>query len=190
MKRETAELHKEVEKENLAQFIIDHSIEIENYKLLLLQNYIAYTVTESKIASLLPTFRSAKYVQIAKDLRNLSVQPKLPPELTFDLSGPAEAYGAAYVVLGSGLGGLIISKHLPKCHALKGLPLANFFSRNNDNLEQWIGFKNEIENISFSNEDETLVIKKAKETFLFFADVFRNRSLLESSNTECSTLSR
>lgn len=176
LKRETAQIHQDIEKENLARFIIDHSIELFEYKKLLLQNFTAYNLTEKEISTFLPSFRGDKHLEIAKDLENLGLAATIPENLCFNISAPAEAYGAAYVVLGSGLGGMVISKHIEKCKNLKDIHDPVFFSINSRNIEDWKNFQKEIEKISFSEEEQEMAIRKAKETFSFFAKIFKINS--------------
>ncbi|MES2874674.1 MAG: hypothetical protein V4708_13190 [Bacteroidota bacterium] len=59
------ELHAEVEAQNLAGQIMDHSIDLETYKLLLLQNFIAYQATETAIKKFLPKYSGKKHKQIS-----------------------------------------------------------------------------------------------------------------------------
>ena len=49
LREQTATLHKEIEKDNTAGLIMDHSITLEEYKLLLLQNYLAYKIVEDEM---------------------------------------------------------------------------------------------------------------------------------------------
>ena len=79
LREATASLHEQIEKENLARHILDHSISLEDYKLLLLQNYIAYAVTEKAIAAHLVGYKGAKHLQLEKDL--LELQVEIPPFL-------------------------------------------------------------------------------------------------------------
>lgn len=170
----TETLHREIEKENLAGLIISHSISLEEYKLLLLQNYLAYTVTEQEIAIHLPAFKAVKSPQLKKDLEYLNV--KIPPVLEYregyTINTEAEAYGAAYVVEGSALGGMLISRELGNCTALEGIEEHSFFNGKRENTNGWKLFCKSIKNREFSREEEKQAIHKARETFEFFSRVF------------------
>ena len=47
-------MHTDIEKDNTANKIMDHSISLEDYKLLLFQNFLAYKAAESEIEKFLP----------------------------------------------------------------------------------------------------------------------------------------
>ena len=68
LKEATRELHEQVEAQNLAKQIMDHSIDLETYKLLLLQNFTAYQATETAIKQVLPEYSGKKHKQLQKDL--------------------------------------------------------------------------------------------------------------------------
>lgn len=169
----TAQLHKEIEGQNLARYIMDHSMDMETYKLLLMQNYMAYKKTESEIGKYFPKETESKFQKLQQDLYNLEVELQ---ETTheFFCHSKAEAFGAAYVVEGSALGGMIISKNIPGCDALSNLEEQYFFKDDRQNLESWEKFKKRLAQHTFSDEEELEAIEKAKETFLFFGKVFQS----------------
>ena len=76
----TKKLHEELEKENLAGQIISHEISLDDYKLLLLQNYIAYKITEAEISKFIPSYQSDKTDKLAKDLEALGVDNSISKE--------------------------------------------------------------------------------------------------------------
>lgn len=102
----------EIEEGNLAGDIMSHTISLENYKLLLLQNFIAYNVVDREIAKFIPEFSSNKANRLQEDLSNLKVDTSIYKEFEdqFSIDSIAEAWGAWYVVEGSVLGGMMISK--------------------------------------------------------------------------------
>ncbi|MEC8682625.1 MAG: biliverdin-producing heme oxygenase, partial [Bacteroidota bacterium] len=51
LKTQTATLHQKTEEDNLAKYILDHSIDKETYKRLLQQNYLAYARIDALLAS-------------------------------------------------------------------------------------------------------------------------------------------
>lgn len=174
-KNATANLHNEIEGENPARFIIDHSIDMETYKLLLLQNYMAYKKTESEISKFIAGYPGNKYLKLESDLDNLEVTLQDTPH-GFSCNNIAEAFGAAYVVEGSALGGMVISRNILKCDALSGLKEQVFFSGDRENLKSWEGFKKQLSEHNFSEEEATAATEKAMETFRFFGKVFRSES--------------
>lgn len=174
LKEETRDLHEQVEQENLAGFIMDHSIDPEQYKLLLLQNYIAYRETETEIKNFLPNFAGNKHLQLQKDLEDLNVSEGSSAEdISFKCRTTAEAFGAAYVVEGSALGGMIIAKNLQHCKKLNQDWKHHFFNGDRENVKNWNSFKKELEAYPFSLLEEEQAVQKAKETFLFFKKIFR-----------------
>ncbi len=172
LKAATRQLHEQIEAENPARYIVDHSIDLETYRLLLLQNYLAYKHTELAIASVLDKYEGRKYRQLEKDLEGLGV-PIVDIPLEFTCRNKAEALGAAYVVEGSALGGMVLAKHLPKCAALSGIEQHYFFNGNRENMKEWNSFKKTISEYNFSEEEEIEATEKAKETFEFFGRIFR-----------------
>lgn len=172
---ETRELHEEIEKDNLAGLIISNKIEMEEYKLLLLQNYIAYKITETEIAKHLHNFNTTKSEQLQQDLEALEVDYSLEGKYLeeFSCKNKAEAIGAAYVVEGSALGGMLISRQLKNCANLANIERHHFFNGNKDNLKSWKDFSKEIDTTTLSPEEEAKAVEMAKETFRFFGKVFR-----------------
>lgn len=173
LKEETRELHEQIEDKNLARYIMDHSMDLETYKLLLLQNYLAYRETETEIQKFLPHYEGKKHEQLKQDLEQLGIFEGIPPKNnTFVCHSRAEALGAAYVVEGSALGGMVLAKNLSKCKGLNQISRHFFFNGSKDNLEDWKAFKAELEKYSFSLVEEKEAIEKAKDTFRFFKNIF------------------
>lgn len=173
LKEETQELHDQIEEKNLAQEIMNGSIELDTYKLLLLQNYIAYRQTETEILKFLPSYTGSKHLQLKQDLENLGMAGIIPLQNDdFQCHSPAEALGTAYVVEGSALGGMVLAKKLKDCPALEDLPPQKFFSGDKENLKDWRKFKEELEEYPFTKAEEIEAIEKAKETFRYFDKIF------------------
>ncbi len=173
LKEETRELHEQIEEQNLAKRIMDHSIDLPTYKLLLLQNYLAYWKTETEIKKQLPNYRAKKHLQLKQDLEQLNVSTTIAPQdAIFECHSPAEALGAAYVVEGSALGGMLLAKNLQKCSNLAEVDQHYFFNGDMDNLKDWKSFQKELENYSFTEAEEIAAIEKAKATFRFFESIF------------------
>lgn len=172
LKEATRELHQQVEAENLARFIMDHTIDMKTYRLLLLQNYLAYKNTETAIAGYIKGYVGTKHHELAKDLKNLEV-PQAEINSGFSCNSVAEAFGAAYVVEGSALGGMVLAKNIPHCSKLSSIQTHHFFNGDRDNLEAWKNFKTRLAEQNFSEKEQLQATEKAKETFRFFREVFR-----------------
>ncbi|SDL34313.1 heme oxygenase [Salinimicrobium catena] len=180
LKEATKDLHQQVEEENLARFIMDHSMDVETYKLLLLQNFLAYQKTENAIAPFIKGYQGQKHKQLQKDLEQLKIS-KFAPEFEFSCNSRAEAFGAAYVVEGSALGGMVLARNIKKCAGLSSIEKHHFFNGDKDSLKAWNDFKNELSQQDFSEKEQEEALEKAKDTFRFFREVFRmERTVLHS----------
>ncbi|MBT8319985.1 MAG: biliverdin-producing heme oxygenase [Gramella sp.] len=172
LREETEALHREIEKDNLANKIMDHSINLEEYKSLLFQNFIAYSIAESEIRKFLDGTTGDKSKNIFKDLKALGIDPSVP-DLEFTCNNEAEAIGAAYVIEGSAMGGMIIGKEIDNCNSLKELPVQEFFNGNRSNIKSWNNFLKFLRSREFSKEETDLAAEKAKQTFMLFQEAFR-----------------
>jgi len=174
LREATNSLHKKIEQGNLAADIMSNTISLENYKLLLLQNFIAYKVVDTEIAKFITDFNSDKAERLKKDLENLEVNTAVYKDFeeNFTINNFAEAWGAWYVVEGSVLGGLMISKEISNCNNLTEIEEHHFFNGNRQTLNGWKTFCSQLKKIDFSEKEEAAAIKKAKETFEFFGLIF------------------
>ncbi|MUP41019.1 biliverdin-producing heme oxygenase [Gramella aestuarii] len=171
LREETAELHKALEGENLANKIMDHSISREEYRNLLFQNYIAYKKAETEIAKYLPV-KTEKTAKLSTDLEVLGVKDQ-GPVLDFSCNNEAEAIGAAYVIEGSAMGGLLIGKEIKDCDSLTGLPDQVFFSGTRDSMKGWNEYLKFLRSREFTDAEIDAAASKAKETFLLFERAFQ-----------------
>lgn len=179
LKEETRELHEQVEEENLAKYIMDHSMDLPTYKLLLVQNYIAYTATEKAIKRIIPGYSGSKHEQLRKDLVQLGVSLEIPAKNdSFVCHSIAEALGAAYVVEGSALGGMVLARNISKCPGLSSVEQHHFFNGEKANVQEWNAFKDRLKQHNFSPVEEEQAIEKAQDTFRFFKAVFRSHFVL------------
>lgn len=176
LKEETRILHEQIEAQNLARRILDHSIDLDTYKLLLCQNYLAYRKTETEIKKIFPNYRDKKHRQLQKDLEQFHVPIPLSCEDEFfKCESKAEALGATYVVEGSALGGLLLAKNISKCQNLAGIEQHYFFNGNKNNLHDWNNFKKALQDYTFTEVEEAEAIAKAKATFRFFGKIFNKK---------------
>lgn len=179
LREATAQLHKNIEKDNLAGLIMSNDITEEEYKLLLLQNYVAYKVTEVALMRKLANYSSDKSQRLQEDLLNLNIDASIAKEYLnkFIITNRAEALGAAYVVEGSSLGGMVIAKEIKNCEALAHINTHNFFNGDRDNVKSWNSFRKSLKEEIFTALEEIQAIDKAKETFQFFNEVFNTVKL-------------
>jgi len=176
LRETTAALHERIEQKNPAQAILDHSMDQEGYIQLLLQNYSAYRPLEQEIAAFLPFFQAGKAARLSRDLEALSVFPE-PEEYDFKIRTVAEAFGAAYVLEGSALGGMVIAKHLTQCEQLKDLEAQHFFNGDKSSLNSWNLYKQELARQDFNEIQKGELLAKARESFLFFERSFERKQL-------------
>lgn len=184
LREETTELHKQIEKDNLAGLIMSHEISLEEYKLLLLQNYLAYQLVEEEITPFYDTKQSGRLERLERDLKALDVDPaealnELKGEFT--CASKSEAMGAAYVIEGSALGGMMISKELKNCHKLNQIEEHHFFNGDRNNLKSWNNFLKIVRNTDFTKEEEEQAAGKACDTFRFFGRIFSRKNLQRAS---------
>ncbi|MFI2741878.1 biliverdin-producing heme oxygenase [Zhouia sp. PK063] len=184
LRAETAQQHEETEAENLASKIIDHSISLAEYKVLILQNYVTYMALENVITPVLQEhlltdesqfLSHEKSEQLALDLKVLHMGSNYPTqELQLpQINNLAQALGALYVIEGSMLGGMMIGEHLPKCEALKEITAFHFFTKDKKEVaERWRNFCSMIRSENLSDKEIEEVIESAKNTFAFFSQVF------------------
>lgn len=151
---------------------MDHSITLEEYKLLLFQNYIAYKASEDQIQKFLPKQVSDKAKTLKKDLQNLNVN-SLDHTLDFICNSEVEAIGAAYVIEGSAMGGMLIGKEVSNCPNLQDLPQQNFFNGKRDNIKSWNQFLKFVRSREFNENEKEIAAKKAQETFELFGQAFK-----------------
>ena len=179
LKQATEDLHREIEKDNLATLIISNKISVEEYKLLLLQNYISYAVTESSIAKYLANYEIHKTPRLLRDLEYLGVKYSITLRVreTLRIVNQAEDLGAAYVVEGSAVDGMVIAKEIKNCQALDVIKDHHFFNGNRKNVKSWNTFSKFLKEQEFTSLEEIHAIDKAKETFLFFGEVFKTTKL-------------
>ncbi|MCM8570444.1 biliverdin-producing heme oxygenase [Gramella jeungdoensis] len=173
LREATAELHKKLEGENLANKIVDHSINLDEYKLLLYQNYLAYSTVEDQLLEFIPGQSQDKSEKLKNDLSEMGMT-NLDSESLFEFSckNEAEAIGAAYVIEGSAMGGMIIGKEVKKCDSLKNLPEQTFFNGTRDSIKGWNEFLKFLRSREFTEKEKELAANKAKETFKLFEKAF------------------
>ena len=83
-----------------------------------------------------------------------------------------EALGAAYVLEGSAMGGMLIAKELQHCKNLASIGTHHFFNGERKNVQGWKEFMKKVNSREFSEEETQKAKLKAKETFRFFGKTF------------------
>ena len=177
LKEQTKTIHNNVEGTNLAKYIMDGSMSLEQYKTYLIQNYHSYKAVEDALVlnkgiireDLHSFINSNKSDHLFKDLKNLAVNniPENSKEITFD--SEVEAIAALYVIQGSMIGGNMISKKLRTCPELKDIETHHFFDFCvKDSMKLWSNFKTTVNNANFPESEYEKALASAKKAFLCF----------------------
>jgi len=178
LKEGTLQIHKNVERHNLAKHILSHTITPEIYEQLLLQNYITYYSIEEellkntkKIRPTLKTFISTEKSDFLRnDLEKIGIFKKMNLRIKeLNITSEAAVIGALYVIEGSMMGTAIIGKHISNCDAIKEICQHIFYKQNPKQLaKRWKSFKDCIQQIDFNDQERDESLQSAKQTFLLF----------------------
>lgn len=182
LKEQTQLLHEEAEKYNDAFKVINHNISLPDYKELLLINYGSYQPVEKCInahRTLLPEELKEfawyhKSDRITKDLEFFDNDVQDVELLEFDVTVASAEHliGMMYVLEGSMMGGLVISKHVSKCPLLHHIPEQLFFNREVEaTLSRWSRFKAAVEKRDYTKTQIAQAVMAANKTFSFFKEV-------------------
>ena len=179
LKTRTATLHKETEADNLAKYILDHSITLDQYKALLSQNYQAYyTLSElskqfsGPMPESLRVFADSKKAEaLEKDLKQLgaSLPSKLNESLPNEINYPF-LLGMLYVAEGSMMGGLLIRKNLENCEGINTIETHHFFGKSApDVMNRWKAFTEAVNEKTYTDSE----IDEAVDGAYFAFEIFQ-----------------
>lgn len=186
LKKETASIHEEVEQENLAKYIMDGSIDQGTYERLLRQSFMVYKSVEDFINArynilpdaLKPFSGFKKTNTLAQDIAGFSSLPLPKPIHIVDTRDIATLVGKLYVIEGSMIGGVMISKKLPQCSKLDHIKEHYFFNNNTaSSVARWKDFKAAVQNIDFSDQDIERAVASAKDTFQIFKKAYKKQTI-------------
>lgn len=110
---------------------------------------------------------------IADDILSLDGSlPELTPEQHLPkIENKLQALGALYVMEGSTLGGIYISKMIAKqLNIQDGISLSFFEGYGEKTEDMWNSFRSSLDGQVIKSEEQTLVIQAANQTFLKFKD--------------------
>ncbi len=184
LKKNTASIHQQIEKDNLAKYILDHSISKEDYKKLLIQNFEFYHTIEQALnqqknfihAGFHSFLTDKKTQSLKKDLVTLDTDIDLDTfqKYSYQIDSQNAAIGALYVSEGSALGGIVISKHLSSCPKLNTLKKHHFFGNDvSVFLGQWKNFRQTVEEHFNHNGNKEEILQSAIKTFQLFGQIMR-----------------
>lgn len=182
LKARTENLHRQVEEDNLASHILDHSIKPMQYEQLLIQNYRAYATLEHFLKEnkeVLPEelqsfIDGKKTAAIAEDLKHFRTAP---PERTSDFKpetvSPEALIGILYVIEGSMLGGLMIQQHLDSCEGLRDIRHHHFFGGDpKESIARWRSFMKAVNSKEYTHGEIDEAVDAAHEAFALFGKMY------------------
>ncbi|RNA61778.1 heme oxygenase [Chryseobacterium nematophagum] len=174
LKRNTAEYHDAAEKLFNSEKIFNRTFTLEDYKKIIVTNYVMLLNSEDKIFNHLSSIYEGKLQLIERkklfliemDLESLSVK-QIIPSYDIEFDNENEALGALYVIEGSTLGGNVIAKQLSKTEGFENITF-NFFGCYQENTgSMWKTFKEVLDtNVKEENYNEVLSGAKKLYTFL------------------------
>lgn len=133
-----------------------------------LEQHIERYINASNLADYL---QRRKTSAIADDIQALG--GAIPPLATDDelpvIDNYLKAFGAMYVIEGSTLGGKIISKMIQQhLHIEDGKGLSFFNSYGEQTEQMWVSFKEILNDVALTAEDEAIITESANQTFAKF----------------------
>lgn len=179
LKLNTRQYHDEIENKLKSNRLFDGTFTQEDYYKMLLVNHQFIKVYEDQILSLLheedieflKQLNFKKLELIEKDLAELHLEP-YKSTVVNDLENRAQALGALYVIEGSMLGGMVISKQLKKYPELAESSFNYFGHYGHDLGPIWKAFVNYL-NSNVTAQDQQLEVLngaiKAYQTLIVIA---------------------
>jgi len=178
LRTETAQNHKELESLMFVNEIMSNSLTVQDYKKLLIINFIIHQKLENRLANMLDADIAVKMEMnsrlklsaLEKDLDFWGIDSLTLPGLDFELFLPqknnAEVLGALYVLEGATLGGNVIKKHILANPDFTGKESGlNYYGIYGDELgNKWKNFVSVLNDSVLETEYERCV-NSANETF-------------------------
>jgi heme oxygenase (biliverdin-IX-beta and delta-forming) len=191
LKTETKPSHDSVERFAHSDKIMDHSLSLDQYRELIVSQYLLHHHLEAQLAEVLSPEQLAalefdqrrKLPFLAQDLAE--VAPGAPEDATdlladYRLASVYDALGAMYVLEGSTLGGAVIRRELAKNPHLVG-QVADFryYGCYGPLIgERWKNFQGLLNAWAVTDEQQDAVVAKAKETFALFERLLARQQAL------------
>jgi heme oxygenase len=180
LKAETAANHQATEGVSFGSQIMNGTLTLEQYATLIEKNYILHAVIEESLvrSGLIPEelelTQRLKTKSLAADLFLLGKSLPALPSSKITYSTVEEALGAMYVVEGATLGGAYILKALQRNPAISVLGEFYYYGVYGELIgTHWKNFQAALLEYVSTNEQENNAIESAKQTFDFFAEIFR-----------------
>lgn len=188
LKVETKANHEETESFSYGNKIMDGSLTIDEYKQLIIKNYVYHLAVEKALVDFaqLSTIEGLelqarlKTAALAKDLELLNINPDSLAKITPPVfQSVEEALGFMYVVEGATLGGAYILKALNRnSNILAQVKEFNYYGVYGETIgAKWKSFQAALLNTITTKEQEDKTIEAAKHGFDIFRDVFKNEQV-------------
>lgn len=179
IKAQTAQAHKDTEKVSFSDSILDHSLNLEQYKLLIQNHYSLTTAWEGTWDDLSFNVPDSwkledrkKKELISWDMDHLGLEPMDVYQPKFQVNTPAAFLGSLYVFEGSTLGGSVIYRHLRQNPNLSEVSDFKFYKGyEKETGPMWKQFLESLQQVTEPKEVET-AIEAAQHTFGEVKQVF------------------
>lgn len=184
LKTETRPHHDAIEAVAFSNKIMDGSLSLDEYKILIRNNYLLHYVLENQLDNVsgfaeiegLEWDQRRKLEFLKKDLEVLGLSAgEIEAEAeVFELTNIAEALGAFYVLEGSTLGGSVIARQLAKNQNLTSVPSYHFYGCYGDLTgPRWKAFQQALIQFDEKNGKGDAMVSSACRTFDYFTSIFR-----------------
>ncbi|MTI21765.1 hypothetical protein E1176_12105 [Fulvivirga sp. RKSG066] len=168
LRRQTKHLHDRVEVAMQASKISDQSLREEDYKKLIITNFIVFESLKSalkKEGDLVYWFVD-RTDDLHADLEQLGIDStSFSDSSLFAEWSYHKKLGAIYVLNGSALGGSMIARYLKEYDWIES---SHFYRNDADIMNSWKKFKAHLESREASSAEKDEVITGAQETFEYF----------------------
>lgn len=171
LRQKTAEMHQRVEKKLGMNRLSDR----ETYEAVLRAFFGFYGSVESpllqKVADILPDREQRKKTEwLKQDLNALGLPAKsiqdLPRATSLNVTSPAQAMGALYVLEGSTLGGAYIAAHIQKTLGIDSESGGRFFMNyGSERQTMWERFRTQLTGFATTEAQEAEVLSGAMRAF-------------------------
>ncbi len=191
LKAETSDLHSHAESRTLQRAIAVGDVDQTTFSAYLGQLYRVHDCLESALENSCDKHAAVGAIATADRMRI----PDLDRDLAFygvdrdqiatgdaakrfasqveeiTTTAPVALLGALYVLEGSTNGGRFLARALRKSWDLDGKGLAYFDPYGDEQPQKWASFKRDMDEASFSADQEEAIIEMAKATFIAIAEV-------------------
>lgn len=171
LKENTNDLHTRLEQIGFIDKILNRSLTKEEYKKLILSNYIFHLSMEEKLQGITGIHQlniKWKMPFLEKDKIEVGGFEFKKLEIDFEIKDITEALGCLYVLEGATLGGRVIKKHLEHL----SIPMHYYGCYGEEGGMHWKKFMQNLATFVDTNEKAERSLSAAKKTFEFCIECF------------------